>query len=173
MALLQKNNQKTRANVVDGKIILTCPNAQTPVVWQMDLTEASASALEVRNEGGQSVLMLKTLKGKEATIAVFDTREKALDVLMAASHALQNAHGKMRAPANSNALHAPMREVHAKKGGWFKKIFMFLAVLALLYVALSFILVMTGPQRTSSNSAQTSQNSGGTAMSADDYLSGR
>ena len=41
------NKNGASANVVDGKLILSFPHAQTPVLWQMDLAQAKASAIEV------------------------------------------------------------------------------------------------------------------------------
>lgn len=174
MELLQKLCRKSCANVVDGKMILTCRDAKTPVVWQMDLGEASASALEVRSGQGQSVLILKTLKGKETTIAEFDTKEQAVEVLMAASDALGNAQGKIRTAANTNMQGSAPR----KKGGWFKKIFMTIAALAILFVGYSFLVVLGGissggGSSSSGRAAQQTQDSGGVPMSADDYLRGR
>ena len=41
-------NYQSSARVVDGKLILSFPHALTPVVWQMDLSQTKASALEVQ-----------------------------------------------------------------------------------------------------------------------------
>ena len=42
------HKNKTSAKVVEGKLILSCPGAEIPVVWQMDLNEAKACAFEVQ-----------------------------------------------------------------------------------------------------------------------------
>ena len=49
---LFKKQEETSAsaNVVDGKLILSLPEAENPVVWQMDLSSAKASALEVKKD---------------------------------------------------------------------------------------------------------------------------
>ena len=50
--LKQDNTQTTQsiANVVDGKLILSLPEAATPVIWQMDLEQAQSCALEVKED---------------------------------------------------------------------------------------------------------------------------
>ena len=58
LQMLKKDKTKTTsASVVDGKLILSFPHAQTPVLWQMDLTQAKASSLEVtKSEKGKVAL---------------------------------------------------------------------------------------------------------------------
>lgn len=85
------------ARVVDGKLILSFPDAIKPVLWQMDIVSAKASALEVETlQGGQAALMLKTPKGEQTTVAVFESREAALSALMTVGAALGCAHGQIR-----------------------------------------------------------------------------
>jgi hypothetical protein len=93
------------ARVVDGKLILSLPHAMTPVVWQMDFGEIKASALEVRKDADKGVfsLVLKTPNGGITDIAPFEKRDQAIAGLMAASRALENAHGKIRVQAGSAA----------------------------------------------------------------------
>ena len=185
MGLFKTCCKKTQANVVDGKLILTCPAAVTPVVWQMDVTVTESSALEVTaGENGMALLVLKAGKGKAKEIATFDHKDKAVAALMAASKALQNAHGQMGAPLADNTavgdagLQAPVRtQTISQTGGWFKKIFTILAVLAILFFAYSVIMVLSGlsggsgaPSRTVTESQQPSS---GVPMSADDFLRGR
>lgn len=86
------------ASVVDGKLILSLPDAATPVVWQMDLEQARSSALEVREDAasGRFVLALKTQKGENVDIASYEEKAAAVKALMTTSKALENAHGKIR-----------------------------------------------------------------------------
>ncbi len=90
------------ARVVDGKLILSFPDAVKPVLWQMDLVSAKASALEVDQlsgepgAGGQAALILKTPKGEQTTIAVFESRDAALSALMTVGAALGCAQGRIR-----------------------------------------------------------------------------
>lgn len=106
-----KKARCSTACVVDGKLVLSFPGALIPIVWQMDIAQTKASALEVRagKKGGEGadkgtdafILFLKTAKGETVEIAPFATRDDAVDGLMAASRALHNAVGHMRAPANA------------------------------------------------------------------------
>jgi hypothetical protein len=108
-----KNNSSAR--VVDGKLILSYPEALTPVVWQMDLAQAKASALEVRETKGNFSLVLKTAKGETVEVAPFATKDEAVAALMAAARALENAHGQIRPASvaanesNGVALSMPVR----------------------------------------------------------------
>jgi hypothetical protein len=105
---------KSSASVVDGKLILSFPHAITPVVWQMDLGQAKASALEVREDNGKHSLVLKTPKGETIEIAPFEKRSEAVGGLMAAARALENAHGKIRSEGGEvTAFPAPKK----RKGG--------------------------------------------------------
>ncbi|MFK7839322.1 MAG: hypothetical protein AB8B83_03235 [Bdellovibrionales bacterium] len=183
--LPQANKNKASASVVDGKLILSFPQAQTPVLWQMDLTQAKSSALEVQKEGKSDIcfLALKTQKGEEVKIASFDTREEALNGLLAASDALKNAHGNIQTAANEDQkisiAHAPAPRKRAGKGQWVTGI---VAVFAL--VAIFGVWSSTTPktprniqttntnslaqQTAPTNAAQTA----GVPVSADDFLSG-
>ena len=53
-----------KAKVVDGVLILSLPDADSPVVWRMELGKTKASAIEVRaeNDNGETVhaLIVKT-----------------------------------------------------------------------------------------------------------------
>lgn len=100
------------ARVVDGKLILSFPDAVKPVLWQMDLVSAKASALEVDQlsgeagaggQGGQAALILKTPKGEQTTIAVFESRDAALSALMTVGAALGCAQGRIRGAAQMSS----------------------------------------------------------------------
>ena len=104
------------ARVVDGTLILSLPDAITPVVWRLDLGQTKASALEVRTDreddddgdegkggggSGRFTLVLKTPKGEVHEIAPYDTRARAVQALMAVSYAMETAQGQMR-PFSAN-----------------------------------------------------------------------
>jgi hypothetical protein len=173
-----KQTSNASARVVDGKLILSLPDAQTPVVWQMDITQTKSSALEARHneETGTYTLTLKTPRGETVDIAPFDNREFAVEGLMAASHALENAYGQIRnetAAANDQTIYAAPP---GNKKSNTKKIF--LAIITVF--ALLFLFNIWGSQlpRTPSSvatgtsaSADTNpRESSGVAISADDFL---
>lgn len=91
-------NSHGSARVVDGKLILSFPHAITPVVWQMDLTQAKSSALEVHEnkDKGTATLVLKTPGGANTDIAPFEQKAQAVSALMAVSRALESAQGQIR-----------------------------------------------------------------------------
>ena len=168
------------ARVVDGKLILSLPKALSPVVWQMDLGQAKASALEVRNneEAGTFTLMLKTPKGETLDIASFNDRALSVEGLMAAARARENAQEAIRpcAPGANNDPALPLNLAAVASSRLAKKckfmpIFLVLVVLFVLYVIWSSLMPIPGnaPSASSGGSAQTSGDSG-VPLSADDYL---
>lgn len=97
---------KSSAKVVDGNLIISLPDAVTPVVWRMALGEARAAALEVRQNNNDYALVLKYPKGDMIDIAPFDNKKTALKALMAISKAMQDARGQIK-PAYSNSPASP------------------------------------------------------------------
>lgn len=91
------------AKILDGVLILTLPDAQRPVVWQMELGQTKASAMEVREQDDAFILVLKTPRQDVVEIAPYDSRDKAVRALLAISKALESAQGQLRPnAANSN-----------------------------------------------------------------------
>ena len=172
------------ARVVDGKLILSYPDAITPVVWQMDLSTARASALEVlENAKGHFILTLKTMKGESADIAPFETKAAAVDALMAASRALENAHGRIRTGGEAISSAAPPASItataHEKSGRgrkWAAGLLAFLLIAFLIGVwgsiapraPMSVDNAAGGPVSSSPTGA--SSNEAGVPLSADDFL---
>lgn len=98
------------ARVVDGILILSLPDAVHPVVWQMELGQSKASALEVRDVGEDLFsLVLKTPRQDVIEVAQFREKSHALHVLVELSKAMEKAKGQIRAPqaANENNHHLP------------------------------------------------------------------
>ena len=185
---LKSKSDKTQASasVVDGKLILSFPHAQTPVLWQMDLAQAKSSALEVLKLGkGETYsLTLKTQKGEQVQVASFDNREDALEGLMAASDALKNAHGNILIAANEDKKVAlsPAARKKQSKGQWIT------GIVAIVALALLFGLWGATSPKTPSSISTTSPAAGtttqttsgssaaetsGVPISADDFLSGQ
>ncbi|GJL85437.1 MAG: hypothetical protein DHS20C02_12120 [Micavibrio sp.] len=177
--LLVTKKNKAAARVVDGKLILSFPDAITPVLWQMDLDEAKASALEVQENKKDKIytLALKTPRGEAVDIAAFDERTEAVNGLMAASHALSSAHGQIRpasasaAPGNvpSGATSGPREKGIGKWGG-----------IALLLVFLFILINVWGSLATRTTASSkispttfTPSSEAGVPMSADDFLKNR
>ncbi|HEY8189211.1 MAG TPA: hypothetical protein VIF12_00890, partial [Micavibrio sp.] len=76
-------NYSASASVVDGALILSLPDALTPIVWRLELGQTRASALEVRDrEDGSFMLLLKTPRGDVNDIAAFSSRGRAVAALM-------------------------------------------------------------------------------------------
>lgn len=167
-------NYSSNAHVVDGTLILSLPDAVNPIVWQMELGNARASALEVRQgDDGIFMLTLKTPRGDVHDIAPFATRGRAVSALMSASRAMESAVGQWhRTPANAATLAAPSRdvEVAAKKGGLFKKILKWVAIILLTLFIINLI-TPSNPSTTATQfGAAGTPPASGVPMSADDYL---
>lgn len=172
------SNSGATATVVDGKLILSLPEAIDPVVWQMDLTGAKASALEVRSndEKGLYTLTLKTPKGETVEVATFSDRAQSVEGLMAASGALERAHGQIRpgaAPANDGTPAISTGKAPAQKRGAAMTIFLGLVVLFVLYVIWASMMPLPADMNDMNGvvSATSDENGPiGVPLSADAYL---
>lgn len=184
-------NYSATASVVDGTLILSLPDALTPVVWRLDLGHAKASALEVRDhEDGSFTLLLKTPRGDVNEIARFATRGRAITALMSVTHAMEQSHGQFRPAAYGgepyNAAHLPV-PVLRKRGkahaaansnsngkGWLGG----LVALALI-ILLGGIILNMGPKQVASTAALNPaagtppSQAAGVPVSADDFLNNR
>ncbi len=183
------------ARVVDGTLILSLPDAVSPVIWRMDLGHAKASAIEVREQDGEDgyfVLTLKTPKSDVHDIAPFATRSKAVSALMAVSRAMEQAQEKTGGRACATASHAvhdsvdsvspsrmPAEKKHRKitHGQWAAGI-IGLACLGFLINMIIGMGPQTGALVSSSNplattASRSASDAVGVPVSADDFLQGR
>lgn len=108
------------AQVVDGVLVLSLPDAISPVVWQMELGKTKASAIEVREEGSAHKLILKTPQADVYHIADYAEREKATDALLTVSTAMRMAQGQLRPEQAKTALipHPNGGKAEKTKGFW-------------------------------------------------------
>lgn len=182
---------KSSAKVVDGTLILSLPDAISPVVWRWNLGDAKASALEVREEkGGQFKLVLKTPRGDVQDVAPFENRAKAMHALLAVSRAMENAQGQVYVPAHDNAapdaatISSPAASPQQGKGDGMKLLagLSTIAVILFLFFWLGNAMTRntvsnissTGTNRTAVSPASSeNSNQSGVPMSADDFLMGR
>ena len=172
------------ARVVDGKLILSLPHALTPVVWQMDLTQARSSALEVRENKtqGSFVLVLKTPRGDDTEIAPFAARTDAIEALMAVSRALEKAQGQIRpfASVGSSESGATMTgnlKTHSPRsmGKWIAMTLGIILLLVLLNIWGAFLPRQTGvrPLEPAQLDQVQPPADTGVPMSADEFLKTR
>lgn len=185
------------ANVVDGKLILSFPDAMTPVVWQMDLGKTKASALEVQSKQKDTAftLTLKTPKGENLNIATFEERKDAVSALIVTAKALENAAGHMHAPyssdtpANQNKALIPYDG--AAYGGYYakrRKPFPWLPLLGSIALIVVLLIVWgnlqpmrvggvsnttTTPRAAAPQAQPQNTNQAGVPLSADDFLMNR
>lgn len=181
-ALKSMSGQHTaQASVVDGKLILSFPHALTPVLWQIDLNDVKSSALEVisKDKDKRFLLISKTPDGTITEIAPFDNRDDAVEGLMAAGKALENAHGQIKnMPSSERTTHVYTAGVEGKKKSW-TPVLVSLAVLALvvvLWASLSSRMQSANFETLANNtntSASSNVNEPGVAISADDFLNRR
>lgn len=169
------------AKVVDGVLILSLLDAVTPVVWRWNLSDAKASALEIREKDGTFNLILKTPRADVQDVAPFDTREKALYALSCVSKALESAHGQMQ--ERGAVLHtmspAPTPTAPAVKHNDGTKLLTGLLAIAVL-IGLFIWLGNLAPRRlddsisATASSSPSTQGEGdtGVPISAEEYLNG-
>ncbi len=118
-------DSNTAARVVDGKLILSFPAAQNPIVWQVDLSEIKASHFEVNHVEKNNVYALNMIKDNNASakanaktttktsqkttqIALFATQDAAAQALMDTADALVHAHGHLGGAAQNMPANAPV-----------------------------------------------------------------
>lgn len=136
---------RSSAKVVDGTLVLSLPDAQSPIVWRMDLNTAKSSAIEVReNDDNKYDLMLKTSKADAHVIGTYEFKIKATQALMAVTKAMRKAEGQMPViPMNlseeDRARYLPVplsRPRSTTFGGMVLRAFKYLIILACLVVVL-------------------------------------
>lgn len=174
----KKDNTRASARVIDGKLILSFPDAMTPVLWQMDLSDAKASALEVQEDKKEKIftLMLKTARGEAVKVASFTERSAALGGLMAAANALSSAHGQIRS-ATAGQDNLPGTPVRQRGIGRWGSVALFIL---LLFILINIWGAFAPRPSNSTKIAPMSATSGtpstgeaGVPMSADDFLKNR
>jgi hypothetical protein len=173
-------NYSASASVVDGTLIISLPNAISPVVWRLDLGQARASALEVRaHEDGTYTLLLKTPRGDVNDIAKFDAKAQAVSALMAVSGAMKQAHGQVKSVANDSSAHSANLPVPVKatsKPGRSGKNFI-APLIALSLIILLLVAIMNmgpvpnvQPGLPGDMAASQAPTESGVPLSADDFL---
>lgn len=167
------------AKVIDGMLILSLPDAVSPVIWRMELGHAKASAMEVRDNGnGTFSLVLRTPRGETNEIAPFTTRAPAVRALMSVSRALESGHGRSMPPqAAGSGKVATETAAPARRGGLVPG----LIAVGILIILISIFFSMTPrtvPMSVATAggipaSTATNGSTAGTPVSADDFLKGR
>lgn len=177
-----KSNKKQSANVVDGKLILSFPHAVTPTLWQMDLKEAKMSSLSVSKKEDVHTLVMTPESGKNVDIATFKSNDEAIDALMAASSALENAHGQLHVAAASDSRNgkttATQIHYHNKPKAKLWPYFVAILLLLIAFVAwanISPTSISGVPirQNTAGVNTPNAADQSGVPVSADDFLSNR
>ncbi|MBU6234653.1 MAG: hypothetical protein KGQ41_02315 [Alphaproteobacteria bacterium] len=80
------------AKVADGRLILSMPDAETPVIWVMELDDGASSVIRLENDKqGNNILKKYGGKGAAETVAVYRNRNKAESALAKISCALEKA----------------------------------------------------------------------------------
>ena len=82
------------AKIVDGTLVLSLPNAVSPVVWRMDLGKTKSSAIEVREDENLYSLVLKTPQADIYKIARYESKLPATQALICIMEAMSKAQGQ-------------------------------------------------------------------------------
>ena len=180
MAKKKAETTQSNASIVDGKLILSLPNAQMPVVWQMDLNAAKSASFTVKEDKKKKVfnLVLKKDDGSTDEIAPFEDKQSAVDVLMETSSVLQSGQGKDKAdtPANNNATNGNNGSTSKNdKLGAFLAFALIVILFSVWMISASSRLDITDGESVSSSygAAANPRESSGVPVSADDFLNNR
>ncbi len=164
------------ANVTSGTLVLSLPDAQSPVVWRMELGEIKEAAFEIQDtDNGNYILAMKKPETKPQQIASFDNKAKALKALMSTSRAMKQVQSAATIVANDDGSGSTVTVPQEKKSGQFIAGIIGVIILG----ALIFGLTQIGPkvQRSTTSSGSTSTNASpgapGVPVSADDFLKNR
>ena len=164
------------AKVIDGILILSLPDAISPIVWQMELGQSKASAVEIRTtDDGKFILTLKTPRQDVLDIAHYSNKDQAVKALMVTSQALEKAQGQLK--VSTTGYQASLYPVpalsYAKSSGGIlcilKKILKFSAITLSVIIVIGLTLFVIGkiflstPQTNSSSSESA-------PISADEFL---
>lgn len=180
------HQSKSSARVVDNKLILSFPHALSPVVWQMDLEKTNMAALEVFEDEKKKnyALILKRPENENQNIAAFESREDAVDAMMQASYALENAQGFLNARHSTGHkdFSAPQASAYASTGdmrsGSGKKIGLILAIVFVIALFGVWSSQLPRSLEGSAGGAKTAasaniEDMAGVPVSADEFLQGR
>ena len=85
------SSEKPKAVIRGGMLVLSLPNAVSPVVWRLDMRSVTSSALEIREDKDLFDLVLKTQKADIQKIASFDDKKKAIKALGTVTKAIEEA----------------------------------------------------------------------------------
>ncbi len=175
-------NSSSQAKIVDGKLVLSFPQAVRPVLWHMNIAETQSCAFEIRESeapGGKYSLILKKDKEAPLEIAAFPGLEEATGALMAVSSALEKSRGLSQGFAVGGEAH----QVQSSGTGSFLRFAGAVAGIILLLVLVNALwsLAPRPPQSIASanlsdlgaTNQQKAKETIGAPVSADDFLSGR
>lgn len=177
----KKTEMASTVKVVDGKLIMSLPNAQTPVVWQMGLDQAQSAAFTVEEDKKTKTfsLVLKLQDGETQNIAPFEDKQTAIDILMETSSALQNAHGKIQPvtiaqATNNTTAYAPQQDTQNNKLGAILAVLLIILLVGVWLLSASNSIQLKDERlSTSVTSPEDAKSAAGVPVSADDFLSNR
>jgi len=161
------------AKVIDGVLILSLPDAVTPIVWQMELGQSKSYALEIRNtEDGNFLLILKTPRHDALDIATYANRDQAIKALLVVSQAMEKAQGQLKA---APAAHSYPLPVVTSSHSIIPALKSFIRILGIILGAITLfgILLFVIGKLFLGSPSQNATSSSNSPMSADEFLENR
>ncbi len=169
----QKMSSQNKASIAGGKLILSLPDAESPVVWQMSLDNAQASAFVISEDKKKKIFSLvsKDQDGKEISIADFKQKDDAVAVLMQASEVLQSGVSAVDGMINQNVAAAP-KDKSDRYGALIAFALIVVVFAVWMISASSNIQDVTGSNSMVQSDLNVApRDSSGVPVSADDFLS--
>ena len=173
---LLTGHHSASAKVADGRLILSLPDAETPVLWVMDLDEAATAVIRLEvDKQGNNILKKYGAKAAVETVAVYHRRKDAENALVKASAALENARNtRLRVGPNS-------QPVIVRPASLISRLFTtFLYIWFVVYLSSALLGMFTGhtiqqPPQNNTTAATTTpdqkdMDAAGVPLSADDFL---
>lgn len=110
-----------KASVVDSALVVSFQSGKEPRVWRIDMGQFLSAALEIKEQQGRYVVIMKPGSGPAEEVGVFNDRKKAVEVVNTITDALLR--GK------------EMPVLPKKSGGFFWGFLKFILMLFLIAVA--------------------------------------
>lgn len=137
---MSSSKSSIRAGIVDNALVVSFLAADAPRVWRADMGQLLTAALEVQDNQGKSILVMKRSGTPAEEIVTFSSKKDAVDALQVITEALLQGTGQGTGRCTTTQPQ--------KSCGWFKKTLKFvmgaIVGLCVFVVALNIIVSLSG-----------------------------
>ncbi len=164
-----QTEQTTDVNFNDGYLVISCPDAEEPVLWRMKIGNVNETMITVKANGKNFNINIQTENEKPKKIAIFKTKEQAISLMDKINNSLNN---KKSTSCQNNSTKDNKQTAKTKKN---YKSDIIMAVIGTILIFI-FIWLIQSPADNNLILSQETTKTGsdiGEAISADDFLKSR